>query len=83
MDNELLFCEIKSPAGSLLLSFLLFVHFPVFSGQFVSFFSQKLYKLQFFKMAYIQRMSDCTVELRLKLIFFMFIHFTFFPYFAC
>ena len=49
-------------------------------------FSWELCKLDFSKILYICRMSDCVVGLRLRvmaLIFVFFIRFSFFPYIAC
>ena len=46
-------------------------------------FSPELCKLESSNMVYICRMSDCIVELRLRVmafIFLFFIHFSFFPY---
>ena len=62
------------PYGPLVLSF---------KAKFVSQFSLELCKLESFNVEYICRMSDCIVELRLRVmafIFLFFIHFSFFPY---
>ena len=79
MDNELLYCGIEywTPCSysSLYLSIFL-----SFMAKFVSQFSLEMCKLESSNMAYICRMSDCIVGLRLRvmaLIFLFFIHFSF------
>ena len=81
MDNKLLYCgnENRTPCSysSLFLSIFL-----SFTAKFVSQIFPELCKLESSNMEYICRMSDCIVELKLRviaLIFLFFIHFSVFP----
>ena len=85
MDNELLYCGIENgtPCSYSPLYLTIFLSFK---AKFVSQFSPELCKLESSNMVYICRISDYTVGLRLRvmaLIFFIFIHFSFFPYITC
>ena len=65
MDNELLYCGIENQTPCSYSPLYLFV-FLSFKAKFVSQFSQELWKLESSNMAFICRMSDCIVGLRLR-----------------
>ena len=85
MDNEKLYCGIKNQTPGSYSSLYLSI-FLSFKAKFVSQFSPELCKLESSNMAYICRLSDCIMGLRLRDIgcyFSIFIHFSFFPYITC
>ena len=65
MDNELMYCRIENQTPCSHSSLYLSV-FLSFNAKFVSQFSQELWKLESLNKAYICRMSDCIVVLRLR-----------------
>ena len=65
MDNELLYCGIENRTPCSYSSLYLSI-FLSFTAKFVSQFSQELCKLESSNMVYICRMSDCIMELRLR-----------------
>ena len=65
MDNELLYCGIENRTHCTYSS-LYFSIFLSFKAKCVSYFSQKLFKLESSNMECICRMSDCIVGLRLR-----------------
>ena len=76
MDTELLYFGIENRTPYSILPFIC-----QFFCLFLSQFSPELCKLESLNMAYICRMSDCIVGLRLRvlaLVFLFFIHFSFF-----
>ena len=84
-DNELLYYGIENETPCSYSSLYLSI-FLSFMAKFVSQFSPELCKLEPSNMVYILRMSDYIMGWRLRvmaLIFFIFIHFSFFCYITC
>ena len=72
MDNELLYCGIENQTPCSYSSLYLSI-FLSYKAKFVSQFSQELCKLESSNIVYICRMSDCNVELRLRVMAFIFL----------
>ena len=85
IDNELFYCGIENQTPCSYFSLYLSI-FLSFKAKFVSQFSSELCKLESSNVVYICKISDCMVGLKLRvmaLIFFIFFHYSFFPYITC
>ena len=72
MDNEFLYCGIENRTPCSYSSLYMSI-FLSFKATFMPLFSPELCKLESSNMVYICRMSDCIVELRLRLMAFIFL----------
>ena len=77
MDNELLYYGIENRTPCFDFSLYLSI-FLSFKAKFVSLFSPELCKLESSNMLYICRISDCIVELRLRIMVLIFLFYPFF-----
>ena len=74
MDNELLYCGIENQTPCSYSSLYLSI-FLSFKTKLVSQFSSELFKLESSNVVYICRMSDCIMELRLRVMALIFLFF--------